>query len=258
MAVPLFWHQADNFGDALAPWLVRHLSGQDVEYVPLDKADGPIPHLVTGSIFKHSLKRGIVWGAGCAYENEFDPAQIAPPSDDLRIIATRGPLTMQRVKDAGHTPVTAGDPGLLLPRFYTPREQPTASVGIICSWVDYLDVHVAYGSAVPVLNASSPIEEVIDTIASWDVVVSSCLHGLVAAVAYGKPVVWVEFSDRMLGDGFKFRDFLALFDVDNPKPAVRPGVSGLTDEAQLFEVTQSDELYACCPFRNKDCSAGHT
>ncbi len=256
MGVPLFWHQADNFGDALAPWLVRHLSGQDVEYIPLDKTDGPIPHLVTGSIFKHSLKRGIVWGAGCAYEEELDPSQIAPPSDTLQIIATRGTLSKKRVEAAGHSPVTAGDPGLLLPRFYTPQEGSRCSVGIICSWVDYLDVHVAYGSSVPVLNASSPIEEVIDTIASWDVVVASCLHGLVAAVAYDKPVVWAEFSDLMLGDGFKFRDFLSLFDVDDPKPVVRPGVSGLTDEAQRFEVTQSDALLACCPFRKTDLVSG--
>ncbi len=248
MAVPLYWHQADNFGDALAPWLVRHLSSQDIEYVPLGKDDGPIPYLVTGSIFKHTLKRGIVWGAGCAYSAELDPAQISPPSDTLQIIATRGPLSKARVEAAGHTPATAGDPALLLPRFYTPQERPSCSVGIVCSWVDYLDVKASYGS-VAVLNASSPIETVIDTIASWDVVVAGCLHGLIAAVAYGKPVVWAEFSDRLLGDGFKFRDFLALFDVDKPVPVIRPALSSLDDGAQTFEVTQSDALLACCPFR---------
>ena len=248
MSVLLFWHQADNFGDALAPWLVRHISGQDAVFYPLSE-DGPVPHLVTGSIFKHTLRRGIVWGAGCAYEEEFDPAQIAPPSETLQVIATRGPLTKKRVEAAGHTPATCGDPGLLLPLFYTPQERPKRDIGIICSWVDYDDVKATYGASVDVLNASSPIETVIDTIASWDIVVAGCLHGLVAAIAYGKPVVWAKFSDRLLGDGFKFRDFLALFDVEDPTPVIRPALSSLDSGAQTFEVTQCDALMACCPFR---------
>ena len=100
----------------------------------------------------------------------------------------------------------------------------------------------------PVLSASTSIEAVIDAIASWDIVVSSCLHGLVAAVAYGKPVVWAKFSDRMMGDGFKFRDFFATFD-EEAKSVEWPEGSTIETEAKTFVYKQADELLACCPFR---------
>ncbi len=246
MTVPLFWHHSDNFGDALAPWLVRKISGKEPDNVDW-RGGGPVPNFVTGSIFSHQITRGIIWGAGAAFEADLDPSKLHPPSDDLKIVATRGPLSKALVEQAGHTPVTAGDPVLLLPLFYTPKPKPRQSLGIICSWVDHSEVHAKYGHSVPVVNASSPVEDVIDVLASWDVVVSSCLHGLVAAVAYGKPVAWVEFSDRMMGDGFKFRDFFATFDL-KVEPIRNPDLRAMDLHFVHPSFEGSEELYACCPF----------
>lgn len=250
MSVPLFWQHSDNFGDALAPWLVRKITGQDPE--PVDPSwDGPVPYLVTGSIFSHRVKRGIVWGAGCAFKDDLDPSKLPPPSDQLKVIATRGPLSKELVEAAGHKPVTCGDPVLLIPRFYKPKTSPTVRFGILCSWVDHVEVAARFGHSVAVLSASSPIEAVIDAIGSWEIVVSSCLHGLVAALAYGKPVLWVRFSDRMMGDGFKFRDFFASVGVDDPRCVDLKDCadlrSGLRD---VYDLTapDTDELMTCCPF----------
>ena len=253
MSVPLYWHASDNFGDALAPWIVKRVTREDVIYVdPKSGPEGVVPYLVTGSILSWAIWRGIVWGAGCAFESDLEPSKITPPSAKFRVIATRGPLTKKLVEEAGHAPVTVGDPALLLPRFYTPRKKAKKAVGIVCSWVDYVEVEKHYRGIVPVLNASSPIEEVIDTIASWDIVVSSCLHGLVAAVAYGKAVVWAEFSDRMLGNGFKFHDFFALFDDASPRLLGFSSTAAFETAAKTFKLPDLDALYDCCPFLLKD------
>jgi len=57
------------------------------------------------------------------------------------------------------------------------------------------------------LNAD-PLE-VARQIASCTKIVSSSLHGIIAAHAYGIPAAWVQFSDKLSGDGIKFADHFA-------------------------------------------------
>ncbi len=255
MTVPLFWHHSVNFGDALAPWLVRKISGQDAEPVDWRWDHGAVPYFVTGSIFSHQVTRGIIWGAGCAFEDDLNPAKMPAPSAELRVVATRGPLSKKLVEATGHKPVACGDPGILLPRFYEPKEAPRRNVGILCSWVDHRAVYDAYYPDIPVLDASNPIETVIDKICSWDVVVSSSLHGLVAAAAYGKPFVWASFSDKMIGDGFKYRDFFASLGVERPRCAkidldssLARVIRGIQPLIYDFDPPDDRELLKCCPF----------
>jgi hypothetical protein len=59
---------------------------------------------------------------------------------------------------------------------------------------------------------------VIDAIASCRAILSSSLHGIIAAHAYGVPATWVKPSDRPKGDGFKFLDYWASMGRDDVKP----------------------------------------
>lgn len=51
---------------------------------------------------------------------------------------------------------------------------------------------------------------VIDQIVNSDICISTSLHGLIVAQAYGVPWVWLTVAENKLeGDNFKFEDFFS-------------------------------------------------
>ena len=50
-------------------------------------------------------------------------------------------------------------------------------------------------------------KDVIDQITACDYIASSSLHGIILADAYGIPNVWIQLSNRIRGNGFKYRDY---------------------------------------------------
>jgi pyruvyltransferase len=168
----------------------------------------------------------------------------------FRIVAVRGPLSAAKAREAGHRDVTFGDPGLLLPRYYTPALPAKSRVGILSAWVDVAEVRARFGERFAVHTALGSVESIADVIGSWEVVVTNTLHGLVAAIAYGKPVVWTSFSDRVVGDGFKFRDFFASLghELEPVRPPDDWTERRAIDAARRFSCERVvDQLWQSCP-----------
>ena len=63
-------------------------------------------------------------------------------------------------------------------------------------------------------------ESGVERVARCRAVVSSSLHGLITAHAYGIPAVPVSFGDRLYGDNVKFLDYALSVGVE--KPIVKP------------------------------------
>jgi pyruvyltransferase len=114
-----------------------------------------------------------------------------------------------------------GDPALLLPRFLNPRVEKKYSIGIISHYVDKGHPWVERKgdtADVRVIDIESGIEDFVRAVLSCEVILSSSLHGLICADAYGVPSVWIRLSNRLDGGSFKFRDYRQSIGAGEPVP----------------------------------------
>jgi pyruvyltransferase len=257
--INMYWSghgRIHNFGDMLNPWLVKRISGQPVEFT----RTGENIHMVIGSILGANLGRWksncIVWGSGF----------VRPGVRTLKpkaIYAVRGPLSREEFLSQGiECPEVYGDPGLLLPRYYKPTKEAKYKLGIIPHYIDagheWIRKHLNYCKYedILVIDVLDHIERVIESICSCEMIISSSLHGIVTADAYGIPSLWVEFSDKVIGKGFKFRDYFMSVGIEPYEPfQIRDSGVELIDvyrEIKLRKLNiDLDKLMEACPFKSE-------
>ena len=217
----LWWDERPNFGDAVGPWLVNRLTGLTPVNGWKRHLDVP-PLVVVGSTAGWLEQHGSqIWGAGLM--NRLSPAAVERMAglDGVQIHAVRGGLTAAELRSRlGWTvPEVYGDPALLLPRFLpVPEGQPTQGRVSVVPHLDHQGlVGGAEADGVHVVDASQDMEGVVREIAASRACISSSLHGIIVAQAYGVPWVWVRIEDALIaGDTFKFRDFFTTLE----EPAV--------------------------------------
>lgn len=202
MVKSYWWRGKDNFGDRLTPWILTRLGKNAVHHPPAG-AD----FVAAGSILEHLPTNwaGTVFGAGLLRpESRIDLTHA-------NVVALRGKLTKARVKGASKS-VVLGDPGLLVPKFSS-HFTATYELGVVPHWSDKDLAHrFPYAHIIDV--AQHP-EFVIGEIARCRRIISSSLHGVIVADAYGIPRQAELFTqaEREGGD-FKFRDYASVFDGD--------------------------------------------
>ena len=208
-----FWVKyTHNFGDILTPFILRHL-GYNV--VGAGK-NAPYRLLAVGSILSQLRKFDIVWGSGGIYTRKVP--RVRPP-EGVEFLAVRGPKTREIV-DAD-VPEVYGDPALLLPQMYQPATPAKRyPVGIIPHEAEK-DIPVPTDDpSVLVIDINAGIAPVIDAIAQCEVILSSTLHGIITAEAYGIPATWLRMTDRIRGGDFKFHDYYLSTGRDTRPPVM--------------------------------------
>ncbi len=84
----------------------------------------------------------------------------------------------------------------------------------------------------------------IDNILSCEIILSSSLHGLIVADAYNTPSSWIKFSNKVYGNGFKFRDYYASIGYEeDPILDIEEGISC----AKIHKITLADTLLKAYP-----------
>lgn len=241
---PLFWHKSENFGDCLAPMIAEKISG--IQHVFVN--DNTPKYCILGSILNDDcISTAEVWGAG------FVQPQKNPPRP-LKIHAVRGPMSMGVYRANGIScPKTFGDPALLMPRLFPMELTGEHEIGIVAHWVDRECINLLFGHLpVKIIDCMNPVQQVLTEILSFRSIISTSLHGLIVAQAYGIPAAWATVSGRVIGGGFKFRDYFASVGCKPMEHVYRAG----DNPQQWIEAVKyqtignfdSDKLYNSCPF----------
>ncbi|SEQ76697.1 LicD family protein [Loktanella sp. DSM 29012] len=260
--IPLnYFTYTKNFGDLISPWLVKKMTGK-----PVAVADRSQPHyVVVGSITNQGSSHSILWGTGM-YGTE-SQKEVAT---DARYTAVRGPLTRSKLSASrgfGATvPKVYGDPALLMPWYYFPRVKITHEYGVCVRWSERAWREASYGPGVKMIDFSrTDIQGVVRDMLSCRKIVTSSLHGLILADAYGIPSAWLA-STSPRGGEFKFHDYFASVqkwrlaqELDLAKRTVTTKLLGnaLTFNGAPMHYDYGPLLEACPFLRKKGCPKAH-
>lgn len=224
------WWYEPNFGDALNPYLLGKLSGRRVEYCPQHRPffkeefkrflSNPCTFdwqrmkwpetkepviMAIGSMLEHSKPNYLIWGTGFLRESgRFGGGKV---------LAVRGKFSAAKLVEQGFPKCEVyGDPALLLPLVYQVKgwehKQEKHRIGVIPHYEDYNTIKGMYPDYEIIDMNTYDVESVINKILDCDCILSSSLHGVIVAHAYGIPALWI----RGKGTGsetIKFKDYFS-------------------------------------------------
>ena len=204
----------NNWGDQLNKYLIEKITGKKV----VKNNFKHFPHILAiGSVLSSASEKSISWGSG------FISSDAKLRTDKLDIRAVRGLLTQDRLVSEFtiKCPSIMGDPAVLLKSFYNPTGIVKCNkVGIIAHYKDkeLPVVKALFEKGCVLVDIQNDIEPFIDAVNSCEYILSSSLHGLIAADTYGIPNLWVSFGDNVLGGSYKFMDYYSTTTLLEPKP----------------------------------------
>lgn len=227
----LYWWDSTgpgNFGDILTPSIFDYFD------IPYEYSLNDYNAICIGSIAKQSRPGTLVLGSGIMGHRD----QVCPAADWQFV---RGPYTRRHVIDAGGTcPKIFGDPAMLLP-LLCDESTKEHDVGFIPHFSHYKLIKELYPNEFVInLRTSDPLATARE-ITKCRSVISSSLHGIICAHAYGIPAAWVKFDQGIKGDGTKFWDHYASLDLDAVASTVKDPVftTGKLDLSPIIEIFKS-------------------
>ncbi len=226
--IKLVYWQEPNFGDALSPWLIAEISGRKIEAkgynirtkwqisravstmlgrLPLSAWKGNLFPWETnvvgiGSIINRGNSCSLIWGAGYMLEDNIKALY-------RKVFAVRGKETYRRLCREGYKGIEPkyGDPALLLPLIRPAVSSKQTPIGVIPHWKETEKFISKYAKDFKVIDfRTKDIEKTLDEITSCEFILSTSLHGIIVAHAYGIPAIWIQ-DGYIDTDGFKFKDY---------------------------------------------------
>ncbi len=199
VGLPLYyWRQPNfaNFGDYISLKLVERIVDSSVAVYSKKPNVFQKKLLAIGSIMSFASNGDVVWGTGV---NGKLLKKGAYPFQQLDIRAVRGPLTRKfLMTELGiDCPEVYGDPALLFPYFFPEmkkKKNPAYNFIII---PHYSEAHAFPKSEYNnVVYPTESWDQVIQKILDSKFVISSSLHGIIIAEAYGIPARLLRVTEN--------------------------------------------------------------
>jgi pyruvyltransferase len=209
--IPLYYYDTRidfdfaNFGDMLSEKIIERIVGRKISVT----FNTNFHHhrqgnklLAIGSILHYAENYDVIWGSGI-HGNHLSPDIYSLRYADIR--AVRGPLTRQFLLNYGiPCPEVYGDPALLIPRLFPEFKRalnPSFEYIIIPHFSDTF-----FCMTDPqVVSVKWDWDKVIQRILDAQFVISSSLHGIIVAEAFGIPARYLRISEHE--PLFKYKDY---------------------------------------------------
>lgn len=224
----------DYFGVVVVNWLLQQKGLSLDDYVDKKR------HLLTvGSGAVKSYQNMTIWGSGVERElpQRFRRFFQKKWFRKLDIRAVRGPLSREYLMKLGHqVPEVYGDPAILMPLIYAGLMEGSKEyeVSVIPQLVTEKGIREKHPDAHIISMNTNDYKSVIDQIVQSELIISSSLHGVILADAYGVPSVWYRGLQKDID--FKYLDYYAS---TGRKPKVIPTS---IEEAMKTEPLQIPDL----------------
>ncbi|TJY42754.1 polysaccharide pyruvyl transferase family protein [Cohnella pontilimi] len=181
-----------------------------------------------------------IWSTGFINYSSEDHVSIRKEN---HIASVRGELTRLRLEKILNKElnIPTGDGGLLASYLLKPPLRKKYSVGIIPHFKEkdelrFKKLQENYKDSVFIDLTDAPLS-VVETMSQCEVILSSSLHGLIVADSFGIPNKRLVYTDKLLGDGYKFDDYYSAFKIsskvfDLNKPGY-PKVNNIIDDYKI-------------------------
>jgi pyruvyltransferase len=203
-----WWKEVPNFGDALAPLLLERFANIEVEWNTISRSS----IISIGSVLEHipPLWDGYILGSGRLIDSSRLHLVQTRTGVSAKILAIRGPLSARGIPGS----FALGDPGILANELVGDQDK-LWDLGILPHWQDK-ELVERFKKLIPPKHSIRVIDpgwaplDVLSTIGACRRIVTSSLHGMIVADAFGIPRR-VEICPAMVHDGgtFKFQDYSA-------------------------------------------------
>jgi pyruvyltransferase len=275
------WYEdKPNFGDLINPYLIERYTGvkpvnlmhvyrglnlfkNDIRkkstWWALSQRLGLTCHpeyLCVGSIlgwgdWKNDIQ--VVWGAGFMTKErrlKFRPCKL---------ISVRGEKTLAGIPTSWRPEIKAlGDPGVLCADFLNIRNtEKTTPIGLVPHFTQKNTPAIKnkdLPDKIRIIDIQQDVEPFLRDLCRCNIVISSALHGIIAADALGLPNRWITFGTLPAGGLFKFHDYFSVAGGFQDKPDLVESPKDMlsaTDRALKRDISGMQQaLRSCNPFKS--------
>lgn len=248
-----------NLGDSLGEVIIKFLLEQ--KGIDMDAPVSRTKHLnCVGSNIFGSYQDATIWGSGAfprfPTKRQYFCQKVSGRKLDIR--AVRGPLTREVLLKLGcDCPEVYGDPAILMPMIYYPSIEKKHHLLVIPQYIHEKEFRADRPNERMVSMNTNDYKHVIDEIVASEVVITSSLHGIILAEAYGVPAVFFRGLGKDMD--FKYHDWYcstgrdgitlpATFEeaLETPPPPL-PDLSGLVKgllDTFPYDLWESDKKNA--------------